>query len=99
VVLQMVLFLLPMLEDKQPLVRSITCWTLSRYSRWVLQVRVRPPEGRTSFEWLEQCSNFDLSVLGQLMMKRSEVMSARKDFCMPLLLTEPQWAGTIQFAA
>jgi transportin-1 len=30
-------FLLPMLEDKQPLVRSITCWTLSRYSRWVLQ--------------------------------------------------------------
>jgi hypothetical protein len=51
VVLQMVLFLLPMLEDKQPLVRSITCWTLSRYSRWVLQVRGRPPEGRTSVKY------------------------------------------------
>jgi hypothetical protein len=38
--LQMVSFLLPVLEDKQPLVRSSSCWTLSRYSRWLVQVRV-----------------------------------------------------------
>lgn len=38
--LQMVSFLLPVLEDKQPLVRSSSCWTLSRYSRWLVQVRI-----------------------------------------------------------
>lgn len=28
--------LMELLRDKQPLVRSITCWTLSRYAQWVL---------------------------------------------------------------
>ncbi len=30
-------FLLPMLDDARPLVRSTTCWTLSRFSRWTVQ--------------------------------------------------------------
>lgn len=31
-------FLTTKLKDKKPLVRSITCWTLSRYGRWIVQV-------------------------------------------------------------
>ncbi|KAI3916107.1 hypothetical protein MKW98_004548, partial [Papaver atlanticum] len=30
-------FLIPLLDDKFPLIRSITCWTLSRYSKFVVQ--------------------------------------------------------------
>jgi hypothetical protein len=37
-ILQIVAFLVPLLEDKRSLVRSITCWTLSRYSKWIVQV-------------------------------------------------------------
>ncbi|XGW08867.1 hypothetical protein V3C99_011300 [Haemonchus contortus] len=33
---ELVPFLLNMLDDKKPLVRSITCWTLSRYCSWVV---------------------------------------------------------------
>ncbi|KAJ3072208.1 hypothetical protein HDU98_004050 [Podochytrium sp. JEL0797] len=29
-------FMLQCLQDVKPLVRSITCWTLSRYSRWIV---------------------------------------------------------------
>lgn len=32
----MVSALLPLLTDTRPLVRSITCWALSRYSRWIV---------------------------------------------------------------
>ncbi|MQL89605.1 hypothetical protein Taro_022175 [Colocasia esculenta] len=30
-------FLIPLLDDKFPLIRSITCWTLSRYSKFIVQ--------------------------------------------------------------
>jgi len=30
-------YLIKCLNDKKPLVRSITCWTLSRYSSWIIQ--------------------------------------------------------------
>lgn len=30
-------YLIKCLNDKKPLVRSITCWTLSRYSTWIVQ--------------------------------------------------------------
>ncbi|KHJ87372.1 HEAT repeat protein, partial [Oesophagostomum dentatum] len=33
---ELIPFLLNMLNDKKPLVRSITCWTLSRYCAWVV---------------------------------------------------------------
>ena len=38
----MVGMLLPKLRDPRPLVRSITCWALSRYSRWIVQAAVQP---------------------------------------------------------
>jgi len=34
---QLVQFLIPMLEDPRPLVRSITCWSLSRFSKWLVK--------------------------------------------------------------
>lgn len=34
---EMIGVLLPKLLDNRPLVRSITCWALSRYSHWVVQ--------------------------------------------------------------
>ena len=34
---EMVSVLLPKLGDARPLVRSITCWSLSRYARWLVQ--------------------------------------------------------------
>lgn len=33
----LVSFLLTQLHDKQPLIRSITCWTLGRYSAWIVE--------------------------------------------------------------
>ena len=33
----MINMLLPKLDDPRPLVRSITCWALSRYSHWIVQ--------------------------------------------------------------
>ncbi|XP_010548121.1 PREDICTED: transportin-1 [Tarenaya hassleriana] len=30
-------FLLPLLDDKFPLIRSISCWTLSRFSKYIIQ--------------------------------------------------------------
>ena len=33
---ELVPFLINCLSDKKALVRSITCWTLSRYSHWVV---------------------------------------------------------------
>ncbi|KAF6135688.1 hypothetical protein GIB67_028259 [Kingdonia uniflora] len=34
---EIVEFLIPLLDDKFPLIRSITCWTLSRYSKFIVQ--------------------------------------------------------------
>ena len=36
--MQMVGFLIPLLDDKFPLIRSISCWTISRFSKYVVQV-------------------------------------------------------------
>ena len=38
----MVGMLLPKLRDPRPLVRSITCWALSRYSHWIVQAAAQP---------------------------------------------------------
>lgn len=42
----LITFLLPMLDDARPLVRSTTCWTLSRFSPWVVQC-ARPSNERS----------------------------------------------------
>ncbi|KAL3146894.1 hypothetical protein ABBQ38_014866 [Trebouxia sp. C0009 RCD-2024] len=34
---QLVSMLLPRLEDPRPLVRSISCWALSRYAQWIVE--------------------------------------------------------------
>ncbi|KAI4366286.1 hypothetical protein MLD38_022180 [Melastoma candidum] len=34
---EIVEFLIPLLDDKFPLIRSITCWTLSRFSKFIVQ--------------------------------------------------------------
>lgn len=38
---QLIPYLIDCLSDKKPLVRSIACWTISRYSHWIVH---RPPE-------------------------------------------------------
>ena len=42
----MVAMMLPKLADARPMVRVITCWALTRYSRWLL-------EGEGSQEWIK----------------------------------------------
>ncbi|KAL2925381.1 Transportin-1 [Bienertia sinuspersici] len=42
-------FLIPLLDDKFPLIRSISCWTLSRFSRFVVQ-GIGDPKGNEQFE-------------------------------------------------
>jgi hypothetical protein len=49
-ILQIVAFLVPLLEDKRSLVRSITCWTLSRYSKWIVQAIAQVTEGQVQFD-------------------------------------------------
>lgn len=34
---ELVSMLAPQLQDARPVVRSITCWTLSRYSSWLVE--------------------------------------------------------------
>ncbi|XP_038975247.1 transportin-1 isoform X2 [Phoenix dactylifera] len=34
---EIIAFLIPLLDDKFPLIRSITCWTLSRFSKYIVQ--------------------------------------------------------------
>ncbi|KAM0870061.1 hypothetical protein ACQ4PT_040269 [Festuca glaucescens] len=46
---QIVAFLIPLLDDKFPLIRSITCWTLSRYSKFIVQ-SLEHPNGREQFD-------------------------------------------------
>ena len=32
-------FMMTTLDDEKPLIRSISCWAISRYSRWVVDCR------------------------------------------------------------
>ena len=40
---QIVQFMLPLLADPRPLVRSIACWTLGRYCKWLFPSDGQPP--------------------------------------------------------
>ncbi|XP_059653889.1 transportin-1 [Cornus florida] len=46
---QIVTFLIPLLDDKFPLIRSISCWTLSRFSRFIVQ-GIGHQEGHEQFD-------------------------------------------------
>ncbi|OZJ02963.1 hypothetical protein BZG36_04519 [Bifiguratus adelaidae] len=43
-------FLMQNLKDSKPLVRSITCWTLGRYSRWCVEQSATPERRKSYFE-------------------------------------------------
>lgn len=45
---EIISFLIPLLDDKFPLIRSISCWTLSRFSKYIVQVTDHQ-EGREQF--------------------------------------------------
>ncbi|KAH7836287.1 hypothetical protein Vadar_034333 [Vaccinium darrowii] len=46
---EMVAFLIPLLDDKFPLIRSISCWTVSRFSKYIVQ-GIGHQEGREQFD-------------------------------------------------
>ncbi|KAI8366824.1 armadillo-type protein [Radiomyces spectabilis] len=46
---ELVPYLLKNLNDLKPLVRSITCWTLGRYSSWIVQMARQSPEARKHY--------------------------------------------------
>nr|GEU83293.1 transportin-1 isoform X1 [Tanacetum cinerariifolium] len=46
---EIVAFLIPLLDDKFPLIRSISCWTLSRFSKFIVQ-GIGHPDGHEQFE-------------------------------------------------
>ncbi|ORY98161.1 armadillo-type protein [Syncephalastrum racemosum] len=45
---EMLPYLLQSLNDTKPLIRSITCWALGRFSRWCVK-QAATPQGRTAF--------------------------------------------------
>ncbi|XP_010526881.1 PREDICTED: transportin-1-like [Tarenaya hassleriana] len=46
---EIVAFLIPLLDDKFPLIRSISCWTLSRFSKYIIQ-EIGHQKGYEQFE-------------------------------------------------
>ncbi|XP_068659068.1 transportin-1-like [Aristolochia californica] len=46
---EIVAFLIPLLDDKFPLIRSITCWTISRYSKFIVE-GIHHPNGHEQFD-------------------------------------------------
>ncbi|XP_020966627.1 transportin-1 isoform X3 [Arachis ipaensis] len=46
---EIVAFLIPLLDDKFPLIRSISCWTLSRFSKFIVQ-GIGHPKGYDQFD-------------------------------------------------
>ncbi|CAL5402313.1 unnamed protein product [Camellia sinensis] len=46
---EIVAFLTPRLDDKFPLIRSISCWTVSRFSKFIIQ-SINHQEGREQFD-------------------------------------------------
>ena len=53
----MLAMLLPRLQDQRPLVRSITCWALSRYSRWLGQQSGQPGSGHAQVDAVLQVTS------------------------------------------
>ncbi|KAG0489721.1 hypothetical protein HPP92_006584 [Vanilla planifolia] len=47
---EIVTYLLPLLDDKFPLIRSITCWTLSRFSKFIVQGILQHQRGHEQFD-------------------------------------------------
>ncbi|KAL2516792.1 Transportin-1 [Abeliophyllum distichum] len=46
---EIITFLIPLLDDNFPLIRSISCWTLSRFSKYIVQ-GIAHQQGREQFD-------------------------------------------------
>ena len=71
-------FLLPMLDDARPLVRSTTCWTLSRFSRWTLQC-ARPsndPNAMPQQQGMEQLNTLTTALCKRCLDHNKHVQAA-----------------------
>ena len=65
---QLIEFLVPSLDDARgPMVRSIACWTLSRFGRWVVQMTFAPHPGDPAPPTAEQGKGFVNNILGGLL--------------------------------
>ena len=64
---QLIGFLVPSLDDARPMVRSIACWTLSRFARWVVQMTFAPRPGDPPPPTAEQGMGFMNSILGGML--------------------------------
>ena len=78
----MIAMLLPKLSDTRPLVRSITCWALSRYSLWIVQAAVENPTAGFRKQYLDVLQvRFAAAIDTQ-----STVSESRLKPCLQLLL-------------
>ena len=64
---QLVDFLVPSLEDPRPMLRSTACWTLSRFSRWVVQLAFAARPGDPPPSTADQGRGFVEKILGGLL--------------------------------
>ncbi|KAJ7967125.1 transportin 1 [Quillaja saponaria] len=66
---EIVAFLIPLLDDKFPLIRSISCWTLSRFSKFVVQ-------GIGNQKGYEQFDKVLMGLLGRILDSNKRVQEA-----------------------
>lgn len=82
---ELIPYLISCLSDKKALVRSITCWTLSRYSHWV----VSQPHDHYLKPLMDEVSiNFEMNIRNQFkkyyMLQNYSLLLisiARKELC------------------
>ncbi|TDZ21519.1 Importin subunit beta-2 [Colletotrichum sidae] len=90
---ELVPYLLSLLEDNEPIVRQITCWTLGRYSQWAANLQ-DPAQKATYFEPMME------GILRKMLDKNKKVQEAAasafanleeksgkvlEPYCMPIL--------------
>ncbi|KAK4192891.1 importin subunit beta-2 [Podospora australis] len=66
---ELVPYLISLLEDPEPVIRTITCWTLSRYSAWAANLQ-DPAQKQTFFEPLME------GILRKMLDKNKKVQEA-----------------------
>lgn len=74
--LQIVAFLLPLLDDKFPLIRSISCWTLSRFGKYLIQVLFE--QDISCFNCFERSSDYSLLFFSRKVTIRRVTNNLRK---------------------
>ncbi|KAI4374895.1 hypothetical protein MLD38_012834 [Melastoma candidum] len=82
---EIVEFLIPLLDDKFPLIRSITCWTLSRFSKFIVQ-------GIENQKGLEQFNKVLTGLLKRILDTNKRVQEAA---CSAFATLEEEAAGEL----